>query len=225
MKTAFDALAQSYDMRIAGAARQWTVESTIDSLQSISRITGRVCELGCGTGLYSRAIANAGCVVCAVDFSFPMLAAAKRSGTGRLVCADCSKPLPFEDATFDVVASFDALTYVADLDFVFRESKRILKRGGWFFAVVPNALSVVRALARSARLGGYAAGGPEERHGFRKKNLRKQIEAIFGPGGVRVIRPVPGFASGVFTQAPSALRPLFFSQWIGLGLLAWGRKT
>jgi ubiquinone/menaquinone biosynthesis C-methylase UbiE len=225
MKTGFDGLAETYDVRIAGAGRQWTVDRTVDSLKAIYPLSGTVCDLGCGTGLYTRALEKAGCTVIAADFSLSMLSAAKRSGSGRPVCADCRKPLPFEDGSFDVVTSFDVLTYVPDLDAMFLEAKRVLKTGGLFFSVVPNAASLVRMIARTARWGSYAAGGPKELNFFRKKPVLKQVVKIFGTGGVTVVRPVPGFASGVFTQAPSLLKPLFFMEHIGLGLLLWGKKS
>jgi SAM-dependent methyltransferase len=229
MKTPFDDLAQTYDIRIAGTGRQWTVGMTIDSLKAISRsaghrVGGRVCDIGSGTGLYTRALEAAGCSVCAVDFSFPMLLAAKRLCEGRFVCADCRMPLPFKDDAFDAVTSFDVLAYVPDLEILFRESKRVLKKGGWFASAVPNAKSLVRSFARVARRESYAARGPAELHVFQKRRLQKQVEKTFGRCTVTVIRPVPGFASGVFTQAPSVLKPLFFWEHIGLGLLAWGIK-
>lgn len=225
MKTGFDGLAQDYDDRIAGAGRQWTIDHTVDSLKAISRLSGSVCDIGCGTGLYSRAMGMAGCSVVAVDFSFSMLLAAKTAGRMGYMCADCRHALPFKDGVFDVVTSFDVLTYIPDLDFLFREAKRVLKAGGVFYSVVPNAKSMVRVAARTLRLGSYAAGGPAEEHFFYGKNLRKQLRNTFEQCGVQVIRPVPGFASGVYTQAPSPVKPFFFCERIGLGLLAWGKKT
>jgi ubiquinone/menaquinone biosynthesis C-methylase UbiE len=225
MKTGFDGLARDYDCRIAGAGRHWTVGHTIDSLKAVSRLGGMVCDIGCGTGLYSRAMAKAGCSVIAVDFSFPMLLSAKAAGQLRYVCADCSFPMPFEDGVFDAVTGFDALTYIQDLDALFKEAKRVLKPGGVFFSVVPNAKSMVRAAARALRLGSYATKGPAEKHFFFRKDLLKLLGNTFGLYGVEVIRPVPGFASGVYTQAPLPVKPIFFCEWIGLGLLAWGKKT
>jgi SAM-dependent methyltransferase len=225
MKTGFDALAQTYDERIAGSGRQWTVNHTIDSLKAISRLAGRACEIGCGTGLYSRAMETAGCSVVAVDFSFPMLCAAKTAARMRYVCANCTGAMPFEDGVFDMVTSFDVLTYVPDLDVLFREAKRVLKPGGIFFSVVPNAKSLVRAAARALGLGSYASGGPAEVHFFCRKELQKRLGNTFEHSGIEVIRPVPGFASGVYTQAPAPIKPFFFCERVGLGLLAWGKKS
>lgn len=46
--------------------------------------------------------------------------------------------LPFENETFDVVASFETLEHVADCKAVLNEFKRVLKREGVLFLSTPN---------------------------------------------------------------------------------------
>jgi SAM-dependent methyltransferase len=225
MKTGFDALADTYDERIAGAGRNWTVDQTIRAAQSVFPVRGTVLDIGCGTGLYTRTLSSAGARVVGIDNSLPMLKAAIKAASLRYACVDCARPLPFPDATFDCVTAFDVLVYIPDLDGVYSEVNRIMKPGGVFFLVVANAKSIVRRIARAGRLGGYGAGGPPERHSFFTKTLLAGLQRTFKQAGVRVIRPVPGFASGAYTQAPSLLKPLFSCELIGLGLLAWGRKA
>lgn len=46
--------------------------------------------------------------------------------------------MPFKDASFDLVVSIATLQYIYDLDLLFGEVYRVLKRGGCFIFEVPN---------------------------------------------------------------------------------------
>ena len=46
-----------------------------------------------------------------------------------------SEEMPFSDARFDVVASFNSIDHVDDLDLTFREIARVLKPGGFFLLI------------------------------------------------------------------------------------------
>ena len=74
------------------------------------------------------------------DVEGPVIAAARNRATQRGLSdrADfvhgAPGPLPFADASFDVVFSKDALLHVPDKDALFREIFRVLKPGGVFAA-------------------------------------------------------------------------------------------
>lgn len=53
-----------------------------------------------------------------------------RSGVGEQI--------PFDDATFDIVYSFQVLEHVQDPRQVLKESWRVLKPGGWLYCNAPN---------------------------------------------------------------------------------------
>jgi phosphoethanolamine N-methyltransferase len=106
-------------------------------------LTGRhVLDLGCGSGgiaLHFIDRHDAGHVT-GFDVEGPVIAAAQARAARREL-SDCTDfvhgspgPLPFADASFDVVFSKDALLHVADKDAVFREIFRVLKGGGVFAA-------------------------------------------------------------------------------------------
>ncbi len=99
-------------------------------------IRGRaVLELACGTGRHTVRLADAGARVTAVDFSRGMLAEAKKRLCDREVTfveADLARPLPFPDASFDLVLCCLALEHLRDLDPLFVEVKRVLASGGAF---------------------------------------------------------------------------------------------
>jgi SAM-dependent methyltransferase len=92
-----------------------------------------VLDLGCGTGRHSLWLAAVGATVTAVDFSEGMLAEARRkpgADAVRFVAHDLHTPLPFADASFDLVVSGLVLEHLRELDHFFAEARRVLKSGG-----------------------------------------------------------------------------------------------
>lgn len=93
-------------------------------------------ETACGTGALTRALARrlpAGCRMVATDLNPPMLAlAAERQRAGRAVefrPAD-ALALPFEAASFDVVACQFGAMFFPDRPAGYREARRVLRAGG-----------------------------------------------------------------------------------------------
>lgn len=96
----------------------------------------RVLDLGCGPGFFGILFARMGCQVDAVDSSAGMLEQARRNnqaaGTAaqvRFHQADVSR-LPFEDASFDVVALRNVTWLMRDPAAAYREWQRVLVPGG-----------------------------------------------------------------------------------------------
>ena len=101
-----------------------------------------VLDIGCGSGGIALHLAEkhgAGHVT-GFDVEGPVIAAARNRATRRGLSDrtdfvhGAPGPLPFADASFDVVFSKDALLHVRDKDALFREIFRILKPGGVFAA-------------------------------------------------------------------------------------------
>lgn len=87
----------------------------------------RVLDLACGTGRYSRLLADAGAAeLIALDFCMPML---MQVPNGNRVCASMMQ-LPFAADTFDVVISGLALGHAADVSSWMAEIARVLRKGG-----------------------------------------------------------------------------------------------
>lgn len=102
----------------------------------------RVLDVGCGAGGIALHLVDkhgAGYVT-GFDVEGPVIAAAKIRAASRGLSdrADfvhgAPGPLPFADASFDVVFSKDALLHVPYKDAIFREIFRVLKAGGVFAA-------------------------------------------------------------------------------------------
>jgi ubiquinone/menaquinone biosynthesis C-methylase UbiE len=87
----------------------------------------RALDLACGTGRYSRLLAEAKAAeVVAIDFCVPML---RQVSAGARVCGSMMQ-LPFADRMFDVVISGLALGHAENIHAWMAEVARVLKSGG-----------------------------------------------------------------------------------------------
>jgi phosphoethanolamine N-methyltransferase len=111
-------------------------------LEGISLAGKTVLDIGCGSGGITLHLVERHGAVHATGFDVeePVVEAARRraekrglSGRARFVQAPPG-PLPFANASFDVVFSKDALLHVPDKDALFAEIFRVLRPGGSFAA-------------------------------------------------------------------------------------------
>ncbi len=103
----------------------------------------RVLDAGCGPGVYAAWLLDHGAEVVALDLSPKMASLAhKRVGQRALILrGDLERPLPFEEASFDLVLSALALDYVEDWAGTFGEFWRILRRPGHLVFSVGHPLA------------------------------------------------------------------------------------
>jgi len=110
-------------------------------IRNLIKKNDKVLEIGSGTGLHTDSLIKTGAYVTATDISQNSLhvlehnlSKSKKSG-GRLrtLVADMEN-LPFQDKSFDVVASAGSLSY-GDSKIVDKEIRRVLKPTGFFICV------------------------------------------------------------------------------------------
>lgn len=94
---------------------------------------GRVLELACGTGTYTRALVQHAKEVAATDLSEEMLAVAEKNlcrfsniTFDRINCLD----IPYQNNTFDTVFMANLIHVICDPILVLNESRRLIKPGG-----------------------------------------------------------------------------------------------
>lgn len=99
------------------------------------RLSGeRVLDLGCGCGYYTDYFDCVGANAVGVDGSEKMIEIAReRYPRSDFSIVDIEKPLPFENEIFDIVFSNQVLMDIENIDFVFSECKRVLKKDGIFY--------------------------------------------------------------------------------------------
>ena len=92
--------------------------------------TGRILDVGCGTGLFLPSLAERAQLVVGVDLSAEMLRGVReRAGAAELVQADADH-LPFPDRSFDAVVAITLLQNMPDPERTVRELARVMRPGG-----------------------------------------------------------------------------------------------
>lgn len=113
----------------------------------------RYLDVGCGAGTACRLAAARGAAVSGVDAAEGMIAVARETApTGDFHVADL-EALPFDNATFDVVAGFNAIQYAANPVVALAEAGRVTKPGGWVVVAVWSPPELVPAAAMIRALG------------------------------------------------------------------------
>lgn len=94
----------------------------------------RVLDIGCGIGGLDQMLVELGAAhVTAVDVAAPLIALARRRVADPRIAFEViepEKPLPFADASFDVVFTKDAWLHVIDKRALLNDVHRTLKAGG-----------------------------------------------------------------------------------------------
>jgi SAM-dependent methyltransferase len=107
----------------------------LEAIRTLAQGADQALDMGAGGGHVSYALARHARRIIASDLSSEMLAAvartAREKGLGNIETVEApAEHLPFEDGTFDFVASRFSAHHWRDFDAGLREARRTLKRGG-----------------------------------------------------------------------------------------------
>ena len=87
-------------------------------------------DLGCGDGAFCAFAARRGAIVHGVDVEPDAIAAALEAVPGADLRLGLMESLPWSDASFDVVTSFNGLQYALDREIALVEASRVLRPNG-----------------------------------------------------------------------------------------------
>ena len=129
-----------------------------------------VLEIGCGTGVHTRLLAEAGAHVTAIDLTPTAVELTRRrlalaEQTATVVEAD-AESMPFADASFDFVWSWGVIHHSTDTDHVIAEIARVLRPGGRLAFMVYHRTSLTfwlnYVMYRGVVRGGLLRESPDE---------------------------------------------------------------
>lgn len=153
--------------------------------------SGRLLEIGCGTGHWSEYFCNRGFDVTGVDISERMIAVARQKNVpgGTFEVADGER-LPFVDGGFDVAAAITTLEFVANAARVVAEMARCVKKpGGMLIVGMLNRLSAYNQGKKRRAASMYASANL-----FSPDDMRDSL-APFGEPTILVAGFVPRWES------------------------------
>ncbi len=125
---------ESYLVRFKDDYRLRSLTNTIPSGKM------RMLDLGCGGGSLTESLPYyfPKAIIYGCDISATAISYAKKLGSGKIRYATIkAKKFPYRNNFFDVCICFDVLEHVPDVDFFLREVRRILKKNGDFFLILP----------------------------------------------------------------------------------------
>jgi len=129
-----------------------------------------VLEIGCGTGVHTKLLAEAGARVAAVDLTPTAVELTTRrlelAGLSADVREADAESLPFPDASFDFVWSWGVIHHSSDTGRVIAEIARVLRPGGRLAFMVYHRTSITfwlnYVLYRGVLRGGLLRESPDE---------------------------------------------------------------
>jgi SAM-dependent methyltransferase len=102
----------------------------------------RVLDVGCGTGVFLRAVADRGAAGSGLDASEALIGLARDRVPEAEVRVGEMESLPYPDDRFDLVTGFNSFFFAADMTAALREARRVAK---------PGAPVVIQAWGRPER--------------------------------------------------------------------------
>ena len=103
---------------------------------------GKLLELGCGTGVYTRWFVERGLDVVAMDISGAMIDQARGAASkARFVEGNCENPGSAVGEDFDVIVGINSFSYYVDKRSALRNYHRLLRDGGRFVTIDMNGTS------------------------------------------------------------------------------------
>lgn len=178
----FDRMARQYDK----SRGEYPAEYVIKGLELVlgeefASVKGaNILDAGAGTGQISAALLGAGANVTAIDISPSMLEIARerceKFENYKTLTGDLTN-LPFDDNSFDFIASRWVMEFIPDWPKAVREMRRVLKPGGSLVLIFTHNMlnTTVRDLfEKTARKRGAPVGFPGATHRMLWRYLKQQ---------------------------------------------------
>lgn len=146
-------------------------EAIINDLTKCKK-SGRLLDVGCGTGSFILEMSRRGYEVYGLEASKNAMHLIPRFLEGKVYnCSDLSE-CGFEDGYFDIITMFQSLEHVHNPNALLKEIRRFLSPEGIFYLSVPNADFCEYRIFRSYA---YTLEVPRHLYFFTKNTLKKML--------------------------------------------------
>lgn len=137
----------------------------------------KVLEVGCGTGLFTAALADAGCRITAIDISPQLLDLARKRVTADNVvfALENAYATSFANSAFDAIIGSSCLHHL-DLDKALQEFHRLLRPGGRIMFTEPNMLNPQIAMQKNIKWLKRLAGDSLDETAFVRFSLKRRLK-------------------------------------------------
>jgi ubiquinone/menaquinone biosynthesis C-methylase UbiE len=139
----YDAQSTVYETahHVAYAGGQYFVRRLASDILNHISPGDRVLEIGCGTGVFSRAIGGPAGALVSSDISLGMLKCARAKNPAALLVVADAEQLPFKNGVFDCVAGVNTFSYFQNKARALSEADRVLKSPGRIVVYDMNLLN------------------------------------------------------------------------------------
>jgi phosphoethanolamine N-methyltransferase len=202
-------------------------------LRDIELSGKHILDIGCGLGGVDIVLVKQhdAAHVTGIDVEQPLIVRAQeavaQSGlTDTIECRLVAPgPLPFADASFDVVFSKDSMIHIADKPAIYREIYRVLRPGGrlaisdWFGSSEPPTaeleawlkivgltfrMGTLQAAARQIEEIGFAEIDTLDRNGWYQQEVRRELASIGASNFPRLVEHLGSEAAGQRLRSTTA---------------------
>jgi ubiquinone/menaquinone biosynthesis C-methylase UbiE len=195
----------------------------------------RVIDIGCGTGQSRQIYAGYANYYVGIDLAEAALARARSKFPDDQWMKADARELPFENASFDLVAFSSVLHHIPDFEAALHEGMRVLAPGGHAFAFDPNLLHPAMALFRYPRSPLYSSKGVSpneapllprklriafERAGFVDIQQRAQSDIAYREVAPRLLNA----GLKAYNFADHWFERIGLGRWFGVFVITAGRK-
>lgn len=130
------------------AYREYAFARLLEHMHTWRKPPGRLLDVGCHTGLFSRAAQNAGWDAYGIEPSTWAAHLAEKRLPGKITSGFLDTA-SFEEQSFDVVTSWDVIEHVTDPKAELQRMMALLRPGGWLFlSTMRSNAPIVRLLGR-----------------------------------------------------------------------------